>query len=101
MNSLVTGATGVVGANLVRELLSREGHVRAELGERVDGARIPGQLARGLTIRSEHLDAMAVDEERARRGQEPEALGQDAHDGVGDAVIVVDHDTGDRVYLSK
>jgi dihydroflavonol-4-reductase len=42
MKSLVTGATGVVGANLVREILSRKGHVRALVRQASDASTIDG-----------------------------------------------------------
>lgn len=42
MISLVTGATGIVGANLVRELLSRKGRVRALVRHTSDTSAIDG-----------------------------------------------------------
>jgi dihydroflavonol-4-reductase len=42
MKSLVTGATGVVGANLVREILGRKGRVRALVRQASDTSAIDG-----------------------------------------------------------
>jgi dihydroflavonol-4-reductase len=60
MKTLVTGASGLLGANLVRELLRRGHEVRALLR----GPDVPGTLS-GLDL--EHIEGNLLDEESLKR----------------------------------